>query len=66
MKNKLLDERAVEQEAINLLKKLGYVYVHGPELGPEGELKERDRFSEVILEKRVRAAVYRLNPGIPD
>ncbi|MCK5057316.1 MAG: type I restriction endonuclease subunit R [Candidatus Aminicenantes bacterium] len=66
MKHEIFNEAEVEREAIKLLENLGYEYVYGPEMGPEGEHPERERFSEVLLDKRLWAAVNRLNPGIPD
>jgi len=42
---------------------------HGPKLAP-GELASRDggrdSFSEVVLEGRLREAIQRLNPAIPE
>jgi type I restriction enzyme R subunit len=66
MRQKILDEAKLELEAIKLLEKQGYEYVPGLETGPDGAHPERQRFSDVLLENRLRAAVNRLNPDIPE
>jgi type I restriction enzyme R subunit len=60
-----LTESAIENLAIQLLERLGYEYLHAPDLAPEGDRPERSRYDEVVLTKRLNAAVQRLNPTIP-
>ena len=47
-------------------KELGYTVAHGPQLAPGEPAAERDSFSEVVLVGRLREAVRRLNPAIPE
>ncbi len=60
------EDQLVEQPAINLFEGLGWesVNAYHETLGPEGTLG-RDNKSEVFLGRRLRAAVERLNPGVP-
>jgi type I restriction enzyme R subunit len=60
-----LTENDVEQLAIEQLQALGYQYVYGPTIAPDGESPARQSYSEVILADRLREAVQRLNPTIP-
>ena len=61
-----LNESTVEDAALEWFGALGYAVAHGPHLAP-GEIEsERDSFSEVVLVARLRAAIQRLNPAIPD
>lgn len=61
------EELLVEQPAIGLLDKLGWQTTSAMEevLGPEGTLG-RETQTEVVLFGRLRAALKRLNPGLPD
>ena len=60
-----LDEDAVEQYAIELLKGLGYAYLPGPEIAPGGVHEERTSFKDAVLVGRLRSALTRLNPDLP-
>ncbi|MCX7638679.1 MAG: type I restriction endonuclease subunit R [Cyclobacteriaceae bacterium] len=60
-----LTEHIIEQSAIEILQSLGWEYVHGKEISPEGLFCERESFGEVVLLKRLRAAVDSINPHIP-
>ncbi len=60
-----LDEDAIEQHAIGLLKGLGYAYHHGSVIAPGGAAEERSSFKEAALVGRLRAALRCLNPSIP-
>lgn len=44
---------------------LGWTYVHGPELAPDGPTAERKLWSDVVLLQRLRDAVKRLNWELP-
>jgi type I restriction enzyme R subunit len=60
-----LNEAIVEDATLTWFGELGYQVGHGPHIAP-GELQaERDSFGEVVLQRRLRAAVDRLNPSIP-
>jgi type I restriction enzyme, R subunit len=56
----------VELPAIEQLKQLGWVYIDGEELSPEHHSKERNSYKDVVLEKRLRSAVKKINPWIND
>ena len=60
-----LTESAIETFAIALFEKLGYQYVYGPDIAPDSETPERERFEDVVLLERLRSAVGRINPTIP-
>ncbi len=55
----------VELPALEQLQKLGWQYISGLSFlpAPDGE---REYFREVVLEKRLRAAILRINPWISD
>jgi type I restriction enzyme, R subunit len=59
-------ESLVEDAALAWLRELGYTVAHGPDLAPEMPHAERTSFSDVVLVDRLRAALARLNPALPD
>jgi type I restriction enzyme R subunit len=59
-------ESNIETLAIELLQSLGWDYVHGSTIAPEAELSERESFEQIILTHRLRRAIARLNPDIPE
>ncbi len=61
-----LNESTVEQAALQWLGELGYAIGHGPEMAPGEAAAERDSFSDVVLVGRLRNAIRRLNPAIPE
>ena len=60
-------ESVVEDAALEWLQGLGYTVLHGPEIAQGEPNAERSDalFRDVILEKRLRQAILRLNPGLP-
>jgi type I restriction enzyme R subunit len=44
---------------------MGYTYIPGPQLAPDGEAPERQSYADVLLADRVRSAIASLNPDIP-
>jgi len=60
-----LTESNIETFAIEVLKTLGWEYVHGLAIAPGAEDAERESFEQIILTQRLRKAVARLNPDIP-
>jgi len=50
----------------NVIFWLGYEQAFGPDISPGGARPEREKFSEVILEGRLRPALNRINPHLPD
>jgi type I restriction enzyme R subunit len=61
-----LNESIVEDAALEWFGELGYAVGHGPAMAPGEPAAERDSFSEVALVGRLRAAIRRLNPAIPE
>jgi type I restriction enzyme R subunit len=60
-----ITENDIELYAIEELETLGYSYVYGPEIAPDGEAPERSAYDEVILTERLKNAIDRINPTIP-
>lgn len=58
----------VELPALNQLQTLGWIYQHGLQFAPMNfaENGEREYFREVVLEKRLQAALRRINPWISE
>jgi type I restriction enzyme, R subunit len=61
-----LDETTVEDAALSWLGELGYQVAHAPHLAPGEIAAERGSFTDVVLVGRLRDAVARLNPAIPN
>ena len=62
-------ESAVEQAALEWLSQSGWTTAHGPDLGtdsPTGRVPERSAYSDVTLASRLRKALSRLSPDLPD
>ena len=60
-----LTESAIEDLAIERLEALGYAYVHGSVIAPDGDAPERSRWDQVILNGRLEHALKRINPHLP-
>ena len=60
-----ITENDIELWAIEELENLGWQYVHGAEIAPDGEQTERVLFSDVILKDRLQQAIARNNTRIP-
>ena len=60
-----LSEAVVEQTLLDQLGALGYQIASDAKIGPDGKAPEREAYAEVILQKRLVAAIERLNPAIP-
>jgi type I restriction enzyme R subunit len=61
-----MNESIVEEAALTWFGELGYAIGHGPHLAPGEPAAERESFGEVVLEGRLREAIRRLNPAIPE
>ncbi len=55
-------ESVVEQAALAWLESLGYAILAGPEIAPGEPQAERGDYRQVVLERRLRQALERLNP----
>ena len=62
----LVNEGTVETAAIDWLGSLGWVIARGPDIAPDTPSAERADYGEVVLTDRLRSALARLNPNLPD
>ncbi len=60
-----MTEEDLENISIEWFKEIGYSFVHGPILAPDGSSPEREDFRQVILIERLRTALKKLNPEVP-
>jgi type I restriction enzyme R subunit len=58
-------ESVVEDAALEWFGELSYSILHGPEIAPGEPAAERESYEQVILEGRLRDALARLNPDVP-
>jgi type I restriction enzyme R subunit len=58
-------ESTVEEAMLDWLSELGYETAYGPDVEPEKLAAERDDFTEVVLSRRLRAALELINPQLP-
>ena len=61
----VVKESDVESAALAWLEAAGWQVRHGSEIAPDAPFAERQDFGQVILERRLRDALNRLNPGLP-
>ena len=60
-----ISESDVEAATLEYLEGLGWQTAHGPDIGPNAAGEERADYGSVILERRLRDALTRLNPDLP-
>ena len=61
-----LTESAIEDFAIKLFERLGYDYIHAPDIAPDSDNPERSRYDEVLLNGRLEKALKSINPTMPN
>jgi type I restriction enzyme R subunit len=61
-----MTEDQLEQEALAWLQDVGYSHRYGPDIAHDSPTPERNSYRQVILPFRLREAINRLNPSIPD
>lgn len=61
-----LTESAIEEFSIKLFERLGYDYIHAPDIAPDSDNPERSHYEEVLLTERLSNALRRINPKLPD
>ena len=55
-----ITESTIKELAIELLKKSSYQYVYAPDIAPDSDTPERNRFEDVLLLERMQSAVGRI------
>ena len=60
-----ITEADVESAALDWLAALGWQVAHGPDIAPDTPRTERDDYEQVVLERRLRDALERLNLSLP-
>ena len=58
-------ESEVEDAALEWLERLGWELAHAPNMAPDAADSERTDYDEVILRRRLRECLHRLNPALP-
>lgn len=58
-----ITENEIEEIALGYLQSLGYSYLNGLDISPDGEHPER-QYTDVVLATRLRDAIDKLNPTI--
>jgi type I restriction enzyme, R subunit len=60
-------ESVIEQAALAWLESLGYAVLHGPDIaaGEPGAERTDPNYRDVVLERRLRQVLVRLNPDLP-
>lgn len=61
-----MTEDGLEQLVVEWLVDLGWQHAFGPNIAPDMPGSERGDYREVILQRRLAAAVRRLNPGLSE
>lgn len=65
MTNYKYTESDLENAVLEWLEELGYSIAFGPDIAPDGESPERESYKDIPLVGRLRTAVARINPSIP-
>ncbi|MEP6794920.1 MAG: HsdR family type I site-specific deoxyribonuclease, partial [Saprospiraceae bacterium] len=60
----VISEDHIENIVIQEFLDLGYHFLSGPDISPDGLFQERE-FNEVVLKSRLQRAISKLNPKIP-
>lgn len=60
----VISEDNIEQIIIQEFIDLGYQYINGTDISPDGSMPERE-YNEVVLKSRLQEAIAKLNPTIP-
>jgi type I restriction enzyme R subunit len=61
-----LNESIIEEATLEWFEGLGYACKNGLLIAPGEVGAERDSFGDVVLVSRLREAIWRLNPAIPE
>ncbi len=58
-------EDLLEEAAIEIIQGLGYEYAFGPDISHGGDCEQRKDYRDVILENRVKDALFKINRDLP-
>lgn len=61
----VISEDNIEQVVIQEFISLGYQYINGANISPDGSSQERE-FNEVVLKQRLEQAIHLFNPNVPN
>ncbi|MEW5952501.1 MAG: type I restriction endonuclease subunit R [Bacillota bacterium] len=59
-------ESDLEEATLEWFEELGYEVIFAPDIAPDGEYPEREDYGDVILAERLKEALVRINPKLPD
>lgn len=59
-------EDQLEEASIEILQELEYEYKFGPDISVDGDASERNNYKDVILEQRVKDALFKVNRSLPE
>ncbi|AKB36162.1 Type I restriction-modification system, restriction subunit R [Methanosarcina siciliae C2J] len=61
----MVNENELEKLALTWFQDIGWSYVHGPDIAPDGTMSEREDYRQVLLPSQAMEALHRLNPQVP-
>jgi len=64
--NNQFHESQLEEATLEWFEELGYEIVFGPDIASDGEYPERESYEDVVLKDRLKEALERINPQLPD
>ncbi len=64
MKNNFCESH-LEEATLEWFEELGYEIIFAPDIAPDGEYAEREDYCDVILAERIKEALGRINPKLP-
>jgi type I restriction enzyme R subunit len=59
------ESELLEKAVLEWFKELGYEVAYGPDISPGGLRPERGSYSDVLLLRRLKASLTRINPTLP-
>lgn len=59
-------ESELEQATLEWFEELNYDIIFAPDIAPDGEYAEREDYSDVILQERLKEALARINPTLTE
>ncbi|USD67709.1 type I restriction endonuclease subunit R [Vibrio sp. SCSIO 43136] len=62
----MITEDQLEQHCLNWFTDIGYQYVCGYDIAPDGSSPERDDYHQVVLKQRLEDQLRVLNPELPE